>query len=40
MEGGHRWASSFYFMAGVRWDLDNFGQRAFDGGHVRLQVTW
>jgi hypothetical protein len=40
LEGGHRWASSFYFMAGVRWDLDNFGERAFDGGHVRLQVTW
>jgi hypothetical protein len=40
LEGGHRWASSFYFMAGVRWDLDNFGQRAFDGGHVRLQATW
>jgi hypothetical protein len=40
MEGGHRFASGFEVVAGLRWDLDQFPARIFDGGHLRFAATW
>jgi hypothetical protein len=39
-ESGHRFASGFEVVAGLRWDLDDFGRAAFDGGHLRFAAAW
>jgi hypothetical protein len=36
LEGGYRFASGFDLTAGLRWDIDDFGQKAFDGGQLRF----
>ncbi|MYI06777.1 MAG: hypothetical protein F4059_05540 [Gemmatimonadetes bacterium] len=40
MEAGHRFRSGFEVTAGLRWDLDNFTQEAFDGGNLRMSAGW
>lgn len=39
MEGGYHTAAGFEVSAGVRWDLDEIGTRAFDGAHLRLSAV-
>ena len=39
-EAGHRFRSAFEVTAGGSWDLDNFAQVPFDGGHLRLSAAW
>ena len=40
VECGYRFTSSFHLTAGVRWDLDNFSDSPFDGGHLRMVTSW
>ena len=39
-EFGYRFASGFRVTAGVRWDLDDFAARPFDGAHLRIMTVW
>jgi hypothetical protein len=36
MEGGYRFASGFDVTAGVRWDVDAWSEKPFDGGQLRF----
>lgn len=37
---GYRFASGFEVTGGAAWDIDAFGRRRFDGGHLRFSGTW
>ena len=36
LDGGFRSATGFELSGGLRWDLDAFGERAFDGAQLRI----
>ncbi len=40
MEGGYRFGTGFEIAGGLRWDLDQFPRRPFDGGHLRFAAAW